>query len=103
MPLRIDGDHARFRDIVKGRVRKNLKKLIAEGGFEVDRGKKRIAVPIHEIRLPRFQYEWEPQPDVGQGKGKPGDVTGGTEQDGEGDGTAGNRALPVGGIPEIRP
>lgn len=91
MTLHIDSDHARFREIVKGRVRRNLRKLIAEGGFQVNRGGKKIAIPIHEIRLPRFQYEWDPQSGVGQGPGKPGDVIGRDRQEGEGDGTAGNR------------
>ena len=31
MALKIDQDHARFRDIVKGRIRENLKRYISHG------------------------------------------------------------------------
>ncbi len=91
MALRIHRDHARYRAIVKGRVRKNLRKLIAEGGFVVQRGKRKVAIPIQEIRLPRFQYSWEDQSQVGQGAGQAGDVIGSDGQETEGRGKAGNR------------
>lgn len=92
MALRIHSDHARFRAIVKGRVRENLRRFIVQGDLVAQHGKKRLTIPMDEIRLPRFTHAWDEQPQVGQGEGKEGDVLGqGEGQQGEGAGEAGDQ------------
>jgi len=76
MTLKIHADHARFRSIVRGRVRKNLKKYIVKGDLIAQHGRKTVSVPVHEIRLPRFRYDWDGQPQVGEGEGNEGDALG---------------------------
>jgi uncharacterized protein len=89
MTLRIHSDHARFRAIVKGKVRENLRRFIVQGDLVAQHGKKSVAIPLNEIRLPKFRHAWEEQPQVGQGEGKEGDVMG--QSPGEGGGQAGDQ------------
>src|SRR2546427_95504 len=42
MALRIDPDHRRFRDIVRGKIKQNLKKYISNGELIGPKGKERI-------------------------------------------------------------
>ena len=91
MALKIDSDHARFRAIVKGRVRENLKHFVVQGELIAQRGKKSVTIPMNEIRLPRFRHSWEDQEQVGQGPGKEGDVLGSDGETGEGAGQAGDQ------------
>lgn len=92
MTLRIHSDHARFRSIVKGRVRENLRRFIVQGDLVAQHGRKKVAIPLKEIRLPKFEYSWEDQPQAGQGEGKEGDVLGkGQPGEGEGAGEAGDQ------------
>ncbi len=87
MSLKIDQDHARFRNIVKGRIRQNLKKYISHGELIGRKGKDLVSIPIPEIDIPRFRFADKSQGGVGQGDGKQGDpVGGGEEEEGEGDG-----------------
>lgn len=92
MSLRIDSDHARFRDIVKGKVRENLKRYIVQGDLVAQHGRKKLSIPLHEIRLPRFRLSWQDQPQPGQGKGQEGDAVGqGDASQAEGGGEAGDQ------------
>ncbi len=69
MGLRIHNDHARFNDVIRGRIKKNLKNYIKSGEFISKQGNQKIAVPISRIDLPHFRYLIEPS-GVGQGKGE---------------------------------
>jgi hypothetical protein len=91
MPLRILSDHARFRAIVKGRVRENLRRYVQQGELVAQHGKKTVSIPLHEIRLPQFRHAWDEEPQVGQGEGKEGDVLGQGQAEGEGGGRAGDQ------------
>ncbi|MEM9691525.1 MAG: stress response protein, partial [Myxococcota bacterium] len=46
MALKIDQDHARFRHIVRGRIRKNLRKYITKGELIGRKGKDRVSIPV---------------------------------------------------------
>ena len=46
MHLKIHQDHARFRQIVKGRVRQNLRKFISKGELFGQEGKKTVSIPV---------------------------------------------------------
>jgi uncharacterized protein len=70
----INKDHDRFRQIIKGSVRKELKKLITQSGILGRRGKKTVSIPLPKINLPRFTWKGDGG-GVGQGgdQGPPGD------------------------------
>ncbi len=84
MVLRIDKDHQRFRQIVKGRIRDDLRKFLTRGELIGKEGKHLISIPLKGIDLPHFRYGDNSDGGVGQGDGKPGDPA-----DGEGQGAGG--------------
>lgn len=88
MTLKIDRDHSRFRDIVRGRIRKGLKEYISHGEMIGKQGKDTVSIPIPQIDVPRFTFGQKGQGGVGQGEGRPGDPLGDPE-DGPGSGEAG--------------
>jgi sporulation protein YhbH len=91
--LKIDQDHGRFRAIVRGRIRQNLKKYISQGELIGKQGKERVSIPIPQIDIPRFRYGDKDQGGVGQGEGNEGDPLSGEEAEGEsGAGKAGKDA-----------
>lgn len=93
MSIRIKNDHARFKDIVRGKIKSNLKNYIKKGELIGKQGKDTITIPVPRIDLPRFRFGGESQGGVGQGKGEKGDPVQGEPQDGEGEpGEAGQDA-----------
>jgi hypothetical protein len=91
MALNIDQDHARFRDIVKGRVRQNLRKYISHGELLGRQGKDTVSIPVPQIDTPQFRFGDKQSGGVGQGQGDQGDPVDGQEGDGEGSGKAGQQ------------
>lgn len=84
----IDQDYARFRDIVRGRVRKDLRKFIAKGELFGRDGKYIVSIPVKQIRIPTFRYG-DNKNGVGQGEGDIGTpIAEGDE--GRGSGSAGS-------------
>jgi uncharacterized protein len=73
---RIEGDHARFRGIVRGRIRKELKKFISSGELVGRKGKDAVSIPLPQIDIPRFKFGQKQTGGVGQGKGEVGDALG---------------------------
>ncbi|HET6438339.1 MAG TPA: DUF444 family protein [Anaeromyxobacter sp.] len=73
MSLKIKQDHARFRDIVRGRIKRNLKKYIQKGEMVGKKGKDFITIPVPTIDMPHFRFGEKSQGGVGQGEGDPGD------------------------------
>lgn len=57
MPKHIDADVARFKNIVKGHVRKELDKYITSGELIGRKGKDTIRIPIPHLQIPRFVYD----------------------------------------------
>lgn len=93
MPDSIRRDHARFRAIVKGRIKQDLKKYVTHGEMLARKGKDVVSVPVPQIEIPRFRHGDKSQGGVGQGEGSPGDPVGqGEAQEGQGDQGAGNQA-----------
>ncbi len=91
MALKIKQDHARFRDIVRGRIKRNLKKYVQKGEMIGKKGKEFITIPIPTIDIPHFRFGERSQGGVGQGDGQPGDPLSpsdepGTGQAGKGEG-----------------
>ena len=72
MAQRIDSDHARFKEIVRGRIKRNLRKYMQKGELIGRRGKDTISIPVPSIDLPRFKFGQRQQGGVGQGEGEEG-------------------------------
>ena len=75
MVLKIEKDHQRFRQIVKGRIREDLRKFLTKGELIGKEGKHLISIPVRGIELPHFRYG-DNSSGVGAGDGKEGDVVG---------------------------
>ncbi|GAC1543613.1 MAG: DUF444 family protein [Polyangiales bacterium] len=86
MSLRIDQDHSRFRAIVRGKIRENLRRYISQGELLGRKGKDIVSIPIPQIDIPRFRYGDKQTGGAGQGDGDPGDPVGGSPDDKDGDG-----------------
>jgi hypothetical protein len=84
MSLRIDQDHRRFREIVRGKIKQNLRKYITQGEMLGKKGKEVVSIPLPQIDIPHFRFGAKQQGGVGQGEGEPGDPLGGDPQSGSG-------------------
>ena len=84
MSIRIQNDHARFKDIVRGKIKQNLKHYIKKGELIGKQGKDKITIPVPRIDLPHFRFGDKNQGGVGQGPGEPGQPVSGQPQDGDG-------------------
>lgn len=83
MSLRIHNDHNRFKDIIRGKIKQNLKEYIKNGELISKQGNEKITVPVPSVELPRFRYGSKSQGGVGQGQGKVGDPVSGEKGEGE--------------------
>jgi hypothetical protein len=90
MALRIDPDHRRFRDIVRGKIRQNLRQYISSGELIGRKGKNLVSIPVPQIDVPRFHFGNQGQGGVAQGPGKVGDVIAPGQPDEGGAGKAGS-------------
>ena len=90
MSQRIDSDQRRFRDIVRGRIKRNLKKYITQGELIGKQGDDLVSIPVPAIDIPRFKYGQRQNGGVGQGDGEQGDQIGQGEGEGSGQGEAGD-------------
>jgi uncharacterized protein len=75
MALPIDQDSSRYKQIVRGKVRQNLRKYISNGKMIGRRGKDLVSIPVPEIELPRFRFN-DGGSGVSQGEGEVGDPIG---------------------------
>lgn len=73
MPKRILKDLERFKKIVRGEIRKNLKELIETGSIVGQKGGDIVKVPIKSIRIPQFRYDPRAAGGLGAGEGEIGD------------------------------
>jgi uncharacterized protein len=83
--LRIHQDHSRFKQIVRGKIKSNLRKYVQKGEMIGKKGKDTIAIPIPFIDIPHFKYGHKEQGGVGQGEGEVGQqLSPGSVQPGDG-------------------
>ena len=75
MVLRVEQDHNRFREIIRGRIKRELKKYISKGDLIGKQGEKYISIPVPSVDLPHFRLG-KNEGGVGQGPGGPGDPVG---------------------------
>ncbi|MBW4085626.1 sporulation protein YhbH [Paenibacillus sp. S150] len=88
-------DQERHKRKVKEAIRHNLADLVSEESIIMPQGDKVIKVPIRSLDEPKFRYNYQNEPQVGQGQGgtQVGDVIGQAGPDGaEGPGKGGHEA-----------
>jgi hypothetical protein len=86
---RIDRDNDRFRQIVRGKIRDNLRKYISHGEMIGRRGRDLVSIPVPQLDVPHFRYGQNGSGGVGQGDGEIGQPLG-PGQKGDGKGEAGS-------------
>jgi uncharacterized sporulation protein YeaH/YhbH (DUF444 family) len=67
--MKIRKDHQRFRQIVKGKIRQDLRKFLTRGELLGREGKKIISIPVRGIDIPHFRYGDNSDAGVGEGDG----------------------------------
>jgi hypothetical protein len=86
MAMKIERDQRRFRQIVRGQIRKNLKKYVTHGEMIGRKGRDLVSIPVPHLDVPRFRFGDNGAGGVGQGDGQAGDPLGkgGDPQSGQG-------------------
>lgn len=91
MFMKIDRDLSRFRQIVQGKIRQNLRKYITHGEMIGRRGQDLVSIPIPQLDVPHFRYGQSGSGGVGQGPGEIGQpIAPGQGDPGAGQGQAGS-------------
>src|SRR3954468_20371103 len=85
MVNKIEQDHQRFRQIVRGRIRKDLRKFLSRGELLGKEGKRFVSIPVHDIDIPTFRYG-DNAGGVGMGEGGEGEGVGKNGQGGDQEG-----------------
>ncbi len=91
MTRAIDRDNQRFKQIVRGKVRENLKKYITHGEILGKQGREVVSIPVPNIEIPHFRHGKKGNGGVGQGEGDVGQPIGSSEEEGDGEGQAGDQ------------
>ncbi len=83
--LKINTDHARFRQIIRGKIKKELRKYISKGEMIARKGKNIVSLPMPSIDLPHFEFGDNKGRGIGAGDGDVGQPLGpGEGKDGQG-------------------
>jgi uncharacterized sporulation protein YeaH/YhbH (DUF444 family) len=90
MTRAIDRDMQRFREIVKGRVRKDLRRYITHGEMTGRQGRRLVTIPVPNIEIPHFRHGQKGSGGVAQGEGEVGQPIGQGQDQGDGQGQAGS-------------
>src|SRR5882672_638335 len=94
MVNKIEQDHQRFRQIVRGKIRRDLKRFISRGEFIGQEGGRYVSVPVHDIDIPTFRYG-DNSGGVGMGEGNEGQTVGAGEGTAKGGDKEGRHILEV--------
>jgi len=86
MVMKMESDVNRFRKIVRGKIKKELRRFISSGDLIGRQGKELIKIPLPRIDLPKFSFGDNQEQGVSQGEGEVGDQVGqGEPQPGQGE------------------
>ena len=88
MVRKIDRDANRFKQIVRGKIKSDLRKYITHGEMIGKTGGEFVSIPLPQIEIPEFRYGTKNRGGVGQG---PGDVGTPIGRSGDGEAGAGRR------------
>ncbi|MEM9167506.1 MAG: DUF444 family protein [Planctomycetota bacterium] len=75
MLSRIEQDHQRFRQIVRGKIRGDLRRFLSRDELIGREGDRYVSIPVHDLDLPTFRYG-DNSGGVGMGEGEEGDSVG---------------------------
>lgn len=89
MARAIDRDLKRFKEIVRGKVRQQLRKYITHGEMIGRQGRDFVSIPVPNIEIPHFRHGQKGSGGTGQGEGDVGQPIGRGQDDGDGSGQAG--------------
>jgi len=90
MATKVERDRNRFRQIVRGKIRENLRKYITHGEMIGRKGRDLVSIPLPQLEIPHFRYGQNGQGGVGQGDGEVGQPIAPGDEDGSGTGQAGS-------------
>jgi uncharacterized protein len=90
MPRAIERDLKRFDSIVRGRIRKDLRKYVNHGEMLGRKGRETVSIPVPNIDIPHFIHGQKGSGGTGQGEGEIGQPIGRGQDDGDGQGQAGS-------------
>lgn len=86
MANRVDRDLNRFRQIVRGKIKQDLRKYMSHGEMIGRQGKRYVSIPLPQIDIPQFRFGQKQQGGIGQGNGDVGDpIARGDGQSGTGE------------------
>jgi len=88
--MEIERDQRRFKQILRGRVRENLRKYITHGEMIGRRGRDVVSIPVPQLDVPHFRFGKNGSGGVGQGDGEVGDPVGKPGEGPAGSGGAGS-------------
>ncbi len=74
--MKMESDLNRFHKIVRGKIKKELRRFISNGDLIGKQGKKLVTIPLPRIDIPRFSFGSNEKSGIGQGDGKVGDEIG---------------------------
>lgn len=94
----IERDVARFKQIVRGKIKQDLRKYLSHGEMIGKRGRDLVSIPLPQLDIPHFRYGDKGNGGVSSGEGEVGQPIGSGNDPG-GDGKAGN--TPGGHILEV--
>ena len=89
MSKKIDRDRTRFKKIVHGKIRENLRKYVTQGEMIGRKGRELVSIPLPQLDVPHFRYGTNGSGGVGQGDGEVGQPIGRGKSEG-GPGEAGS-------------
>jgi sporulation protein YhbH len=89
MSTKIERDATRFRQIVRGKIRENLRHYVSHGEMIGRKGRDLVSIPVPHLDVPRFRYGDNKSGGVGRGDGEVGQPIG-RGQDADGEGQAGS-------------
>jgi hypothetical protein len=85
--MKIKRDQTRFKEIVRGKIRQNLRKYISHGEMIGRKGRDLVSIPLPQLDVPHFRYGQDGSGGASQGEGEVGQpIAGGPDQPGEGQG-----------------
>lgn len=82
--MKIDRDRTRFKEIVRGKIRQNLRKYITHGEMVGRKGRDLVSIPLPQLDVPHFRYGRNGRGGVGQGDGDVGQPIARGDDEGEG-------------------
>ncbi len=89
MVMKIDRDASRFKQIVRGKIRENLRHYVTHGEMIGRKGRDLVSIPVPQLDVPHFRYGRNAG-GVGQGDGEVGQPIARGDDEGEGIGQAGS-------------